>query len=636
MKNQSVLAFTIAGMAVGILSLSVSAQNGKSGSAQNAKKPTNQLEPERRSSLNQRGVRKNQGVDPQGAVMGPAVYPDSFRTIDGLHNNIDNPEWGAAGTMLERKMEAKYWDGHDMPAGADRPDVRHISNIVNAQDGLDKPNELDLSDYMWQWGQFLDHDIDETPVSGGETFDIPVPMGDPWFDPGSTGTVTIPMDRSGYAHIEGVRQQFNNITSYIDASNVYGSEEARALELRANDGTGKLKTSAGDLLPFNFNGFDNAPTGADSSLFLGGDVRANEQVGLTSMHVLFMREHNRIAEQLAVANPGMSGDEIYERARAFVGAEMQAITFNEFLPRLLGENAIPAYSGYDPMVSAGISNTFATAAYRVGHTMLSSEIFRMDQYGNQSPEGHLDLASAFFNPSEVTTNGIDSLLRGLAAKRAQNVDSYVVDDVRNFLFGAPGSGGFDLCSLNMQRGRDHGLPSYNEIRVAYGLPAVTAFTEINADAEISGRLETAYGSVDLIDPWIGFLSESHAPGAFVGETLMAVLGDQFARLRDSDRFWYESYLPPELVAEVEAMTLAEIIKANTGIGDELQADVFVVQARCLADLADPAGDLDYLDISAFVMAYNSGDLSVDFDDSGSVDFLDISIFLNAYNTGCAE
>jgi len=288
------------------------------------------------------------------------------------------------------------------------------------------------------------------------------------------------------------------------------------------------------------------------------------------------------------------------------------------------------------MVSAGISNTFATAAYRVGHTMLSSEIFRMDQYGNQSPEGHLDLASAFFNPSEVTTNGIDSLLRGLAAKRAQNVDSYVVDDVRNFLFGAPGSGGFDLCSLNMQRGRDHGLPSYNEIRVAYGLPAVTAFTEINADAEISGRLETAYGSVDLIDPWIGFLSESHAPGAFVGETLMAVLGDQFARLRDSDRFWYESYLPPELVAEVEAMTLAEIIKANTGIGDELQADVFVVQARCLADLADPAGDLDYLDISAFVSAYHSGDLSVDFDDSGSVDFLDISIFLNAYNTGCAR
>lgn len=48
---------------------------------------------------------------------------------------------------------------------------------------------------------------------------------------------------------------------------------------------------------------------------------------------------------------------------------------------------------------------------------------------------------------------------------------HVIDDVRNFLFGPPGSGGMDLPALNIQRSRDMGLPSYNQARLDFGLPA---------------------------------------------------------------------------------------------------------------------------------------------------------------------
>ncbi len=568
---------------------------------------------------------------------GLAVFPFDFRPIDGVANNTLNPEWGASGIEFIRALPADYADGVGSPSGENRPSARMISNLVAAQDGTDIPNQLGYSDFIWQWGQFLDHDIDETPIgSPSEAFDISVPVGDAWFDPSSTGIATIPLDRSAWTMVDGVREQLNLITAYIDASNVYGSEEARALELRSLDGTGKLKTSDGNLLPYNINGFSNAPTGADPSFFLAGDVRANEQVGLTAMHTLFMREHNRLAEQIAAEHPAFSGDRIYEHARAMVVAEMQAITFNEFLPKLLGQRAMPRYRGYRPRVDASIANVFANAAYRVGHTMLSTQILRLDESGQEIEAGHLDLAAAFFVPNEIVENGIDPLLRGLASQHAQDIDSYVIDDVRNFLFGAPGAGGFDLVSLNIQRGRDHGLPSYNAVRTAFGRQPATSFAQVNPDPVVMQRLSSAYDSVDDIDAWVGLLAEKHRPGAFVGETLLRVLRDQFTRLRDGDRFWYQSYLPRHLVRQVNRTSLADIIRRNTGIGNEIQDDVFKVQTRCLADLAEPHGVLNFSDVVEFIRLFNDGDLAADFDGNGVLGFGDVIAFIQEFTQGCGN
>jgi len=511
-----------------------------------------------------------------GADRAPAAFPEEFRRIDGRGNNGARRRQGAAGSRLLRLTTVAYEDGSDAPAGAERPNPRALSNQCATQKSATLAPKR-VSDMFWQWGQFLDHDLSLTPVAEpAEPFDVPIPAGDAWFDPDATGAEAIPLDRSSYRRVGGVRHQLNGITAYIDASNVYGSDRRRARALRARDGSGRLATSAGDLLPFNSAGLPNAP-GPGDHYFLGGDFRANEQAGLTAMHTLFVREHNFWAGELRATRPELSGGEIYRWARAIVGAEMQAITYREFLPLLLGRSALPPWTGYDPAADAGIANVFATAAYRFGHSMLSPTLLRLDADGAPIAAGHLPLAGAFFNPRAILDHGIEPLLRGLAAQRAQAIDNQVVDGVRNFLFGPPGAGGFDLASLNIQRGRDHGLPSYNQVRIDFGLAPAATFADVNPDPAVQADLAAAYGSVDLIDPWVGGLAEPRFRGALVGETYRAILADQFRRLRDGDRFWYQGYLPPDLVELVEQQTLAKIIRRNTGIGRELQKKVLRVR-----------------------------------------------------------
>ncbi|GMV90800.1 MAG: putative peroxidase [Candidatus Hydrogenedentota bacterium] len=504
-----------------------------------------------------------------------AKFPREFRTIDASENNPMHPGWGGAGSELMRLMEADYADGSSAPAGGTRLSPRAISNGCVAQT-QDIPNSHQISDMFWQWGQFLDHDLSLVgTMDPVEPFDVAVPMGDPFFDPMSTGTKVIPVERSFYRMIDGVREQVNELTAYIDASQVYGSDAVRAQALRKLDGTGRMKMSKGRLLPYNTQGLENA-MGTDPSFFLAGDIRANEQVALTAMHTVFVREHNWWAKRIRQEYPNMDGEKVYQCARALVAAEMQAITYNEFLPILLGPDALKPYVGYKAYINSGIMNEFATAAYRFGHTMLSSELKRLDANMQPIPEGHLALADAFFNPTEYSDIGIEPYLRGQSFQIAQEVDSFIVDDVRNFLFGPPGSGGFDLASLNIQRGRDHGLPDYNAVRVAAGLPARTDFTQISSDPGVQNALASMYASVDDIDLWVGGLAEDHVPGAIVGETFWTIIKIQFEALRDGDRFWYKEYLPGYLVEMVEARTLSKIIRRNTKIGSELQQNVFVV------------------------------------------------------------
>ncbi len=146
--------------------------------------------------------------------------------------------------------------------------------------------------------------------------------------------------------------------------------------------------------------------------------------------------------------------------------------------------------------------------------------------------------------------------------------------MRNFLFGAPGAGGFDLVSLNIQRGRDHGLPDYNSVRRQLGLTPKTSFATISSDLRIQRRLEEAYGDVERIDPWVGGLAEDHLTGALVGELIHTVLVEQFERLRDGDRCWYAEVFDPLTVSQLERIRLSDIIRMNTMIESEIPDDVF--------------------------------------------------------------
>lgn len=511
-----------------------------------------------------------------------------IRSYDGTGNNLSYSIWGSAGSQLQRHGESHYSDGVSTPAGEDRPNPREISNTIAKQENSVE-NDRNLSSFVWQWGQFLDHDLDLTPsASIPEPLPIEVPLGDPDFDPYGTGTSTINFNRSEHAYGTGTgehnpREHVNEITSWIDASNVYGSDAERAAELRSFSG-GRLKTSEGDLLPFNVNEIANEGDGPH--LFIAGDVRANEQAGLASMHTLFVREHNRLADIISSQDYTLSDEDIYQRARKIVGAVIQKITYDEFLPAVLGDDALGSYSGYDSSIDPTIKTEFSTAAFRFGHTMLPTELLRLDNDGNPIAEGNIALQDAFFDPEAVTSVGIDPYLKGLATQAAQELENLVVSDVRNFLFGPPGSGGLDLASLNIQRGRDHGLADYNQMRVDYGLDAVTDFHEITSDTELQMKLKALYGDVNEIDAWIGGLAEDHLFGASLGELFSTILIDQFDSLRHGDRFWYQNddfFLDNKyLLAEIEGVTLGTIIKYNTNITN-LQSNVFYI-----ASVSEPA------------------------------------------------
>ena len=492
-----------------------------------------------------------------------------FRSIDGTLNNYLGIYWGAAGVNLVRRVPPAYADGVSLPAGSGRQSARVISNIVCGQS---EPiyNSRNLSSMVWQWGQFLDHDITLTETATPlEPFPIDVSDSDFMFDPFGAGGQTINLFRSKYrlfqpAHFP--RQQINSITSWIDGSNVYGSDDETALSLRTLK-EGLMKTSEGDLLPRDEAGF-----------FMAGDVRANEQACLTSMHTIFVREHNRIAIRLKQFYPYMTDEQIFVRARQRVTGIIQSITYNEFLPSVMGKYALRPYRGYNPLAFPNISNVFSTAAYRFGHSMLDSEILRMENDGTPHAAGPLSLRAAFFNPANISELGVDPYLKGLTMQRAQEIDTKIVDDVRNFLFGGPGSGGFDLAALNIQRGRDHGLGDFNAVRRHYHLQPYRSFDEINSDLLTQFALSEAYESVNDIDAWVGMLAEQHLPGASVGETLLVILKQQFELLRDADRFWYENDFKGRDLEIIRNTKLSQIIYRNSGVRN-IPANVFYVRGR---------------------------------------------------------
>lgn len=502
------------------------------------------------------------------------------RTIDGTCNNISNNAdlWGSAVIPLVRAIPDVYNGNNDL-VGQSRKNPREISNIIFESDC--GPSSSRLSSFVFSWGQFLDHDISVSPEDEDESEPIPA-------IPNDIIIADIPFHRSlAYPVLTSTngtsspRQQRNILTAWIDGSNVYGSDLIRANYLRTMvDGKLKVSTSAnGDLLPMNtwnnqpgspINPFaphmagDEDPMGAALEVFVAGDVRANEQTGLISLHTLFMREHNRICDQLILG--GMIGDEnIYQRARKEVGAIIQSITYNEFLPAL--GVTVPAYTGYDNTVQPDIINVFSTAAYRLGHTMVTENLLLYDDFGNST--GNLSLAEAFFNPDFVINNGIEEVLNGLAQQFQEETDAQIVENLRSFLFTPmPPGPGLDLAALNIQRGRDHGLDDYNAFRQFFLGAAATSFNNITSDLDLRNKLIDAYNNdLNDIDVWVGLLAENQLPNAAIGATLNAILSDQFSKLRDGD-FYFFMNDPAFTISQrfvINNTTLSDVIQRNTNI-----------------------------------------------------------------------
>jgi hypothetical protein len=503
-----------------------------------------------------------------------SVKSQDTRTYDGYGNNQINPEWGMAGGDISRISPANYADGVSVLDEADKPGAREISNVIFSQTEI-IPDKISLSDYVWVFGQFIDHDI-SLVENGTESLSIEIPEDDEFFNP----AIPMILGRSEIVPGTGIttpREFENKITAFLDGSAIYGSSQDRADYLRSHV-DGKLKVSNGNLLPWNtttgeFNDpkDPNAPFMADDThqnikLFVAGDIRANENPLLIALHTIFVREHNRQCEELSLEHPNWGDEILFQSARKRVIAILQSITYNEWLPAMGME--LPDYQGYNADVNPNITNAFSAAAFRVGHTLINSNIIRMDNQGEEIPDGNISLRDAYFNPLAVRlTGGIDSYLKGMATQVQQNMDCKVIDDVRNFLFGAPGQGGLDLVAINIKRGRDRGLANYNQLRSAIGMPAFKSFFDLTNDHQTANALADIYGSIDELDAWVGLLGEDHMPGSIFGELIMDIIEKQFRSIRDGDRYWYEidNGLTTEDIEEINNTRIYDLIVRNTGI-----------------------------------------------------------------------
>jgi peroxidase len=179
-------------------------------------------------------------------------------------------------------------------------------------------------------------------------------------------------------------------------------------------------------------------------------------------------------------------------------------------------------------------------------------------------------------------------LRHLSSDPSQALDIHIIDDLRNFLVDPPD--GMDLAAINIERGRDLGLGTLNETRVALGFKAYTSFDQLTSDPATAANFAQAYGTIDKVDLWAGGLAEDHAPGAFVGETFQKIIADQFEALRDGDRLWFQNQgFDAQTLKEIESTTLSDLILRDTDTTD-VQSDAFVFVERHSGTAAGVTGD----------------------------------------------
>ncbi len=320
----------------------------------------------------------------------------SWMFLNGSCNNGHFPNQGASRTAFKLLFKPSDRD----PRSNDLPSPRLVSNLI-----CDEPqtilNRRGITEFWTYFGQLFDHTIAETHP-GKETMNIPIPANDHFFPGGDF----IPFVRTAKVKTDKGESPENVLTSYVDASSVYGVKNSQARGLRKLE-EGKMKMDDEGLLPQ-----------TEKHQFKAGDSRANENPALQAMHTLFAREHNRVCDELKPLFPSWDDETMYNAARRVVAAEFQCVAFYDFVPNILGRH-LPRYTGYKAWVDGSISNEFATSIYRVGHTLINPEFTLYHKNGTKYT---LQLRDTFFKTKVLLADGIEGVLRGTLNTKSAEVD----------------------------------------------------------------------------------------------------------------------------------------------------------------------------------------------------------------------
>lgn len=348
----------------------------------------------------------------------PQCTKARYRTLDGTCNNLQNPMWGSANNRYGRLLTPRYGDGVSSPTssitGQDLPNSRLVSLIVFGEQDVPDPQ---FTIANMQWGQIMTHDMsmqaggtqsrkhstrcctdDGKLVANGlhsTCYPIIVPKNDPAHS--QTGTECMNFVRTltdrdnncqGHSDTRPA-EQLTVVTAYLDLSLVYGNSEQQNRPIRAFTGGRMLVDNRGgnEWPPQN----PNATATCDvqtpqETCYLAGDVRVNQNPGLTILQIVLLREHNRLADNLQALNPQWDDETVFQEARRINIAQYQHISYYEWLPLFLGrENMLKNrliyqttkgsfVNDYNPNIDPSVLNSHATAAFRYFHSQIEGRL----------------------------------------------------------------------------------------------------------------------------------------------------------------------------------------------------------------------------------------------------------------------
>ncbi|XP_050432036.1 peroxidase-like [Adelges cooleyi] len=544
--------------------------------------------------------------------------PDArFRSIDGSCNNLRFPNWGQTNVANSRIVQANYSDGisqlRNSVSGNALPNVRHIRTTIFTDRDMPAPRH---NLYVMQFGQVIAHDtelvISKTLKSGASLQCCNADGTFPANLPKECKSIEIPKDDKVYKHrcipvvsakdtsdvgcaIKPVRQLIG-VTSFIDASLLYGSTDKKADELR-NFKDGKLRRQFapnGEAFPPNVRNATEAcnVANANTVCYDAGDLRVNQHPDIAVSTTTLLRLHNSLTDELKQINPRWQDERLYQEARRLLIAMYQHVAYNEFVPAILGSDfsrvnqLLPQKNGFDDNYNQSENpntfTSFTSAAFRAMHSYIQGKLNLVNE--SRKTKAKIVLSDFFLRTDLVQKDdNYDSFTRGMLTQQAQGQDRFFTAEVSDKLFkGTSPFGGQDLISIDIQRGREYGEPSYNVFRQLCGLPKATSFNEFldQIDKENVDALASLYENVDDVDFYVGGMLEKSKPGSIFGHTFQCVIGENFFRWKFGDRFYYEFGNQPgsftlDQLNEIRKTSFALLICTTTNI-KSIQRDAFFI------------------------------------------------------------
>ncbi|CRK86353.1 CLUMA_CG000238, isoform A, partial [Clunio marinus] len=465
-----------------------------------------------------------------------------YRSISGYGNNLKNPYWGSSGTPFGRFAPKTYDDGihavRKSVTGRKLPSPRKLVTDVllkaeKANPPCRAPNMLTNLIVL-----YLTHDMAfQAPVEGidGENIrccsnhnknvlpadllhsaclPISVPDDDPFYKAKNVGCLNmIRAQQSTTPYKLQSGEILNKATSFMDHSIIYGTEESDTNKIRTFS-NGKLRIPSNKVLPTDKNG-----NYLDSSLRL-----VVAPIGAV-WPALFARNHNYLADGLVSVNPQWDDERIFQEARRINIAVFQSGIFTgRIIETVFMKNVNETYNeAFDPSTSLEFS-----AAYRLGHFYLQDDMWLVDDELNVEKILHSDGLGRI----DLFENNFDETIRGVLLQPV-NFDQFSKEIYNKFAKNKDGIG-LDLLSIDIQRGRDHGLPTFLNARRKCGLCANfktfddlnTIFPQHNVDL-----LKAIYDDVEDIDLYVGGTLETLATfdTVLAGETYGCIIGEQYRR-----------------------------------------------------------------------------------------------------------